>query len=83
MGLYSKSLIWYKRSYEHGYGLTALEKYAFILKQNEDYEAAISAFGLLSEESGLPQLYQREISICKLCIEWKKSQNYPFITKLV
>lgn len=77
MGLYSKSLIWYKRSYEHGYGLTALEKYAFILKQNEDYEAAISAFGLLSEESGLPQLYQREISICKLCIEWKKKSELP------
>ncbi|MBK8403537.1 MAG: OmpA family protein [Saprospiraceae bacterium] len=77
MGLYSKSLIWYKRAYEYGHGLAALEKYAFSLKQNEDYEAAIGTFGLLGEESGTPQLYQREISICKLCIEWKKRAEWP------
>ncbi len=77
MGLHSKSLIWYKRAYEHGYGLAALEKYAFSLKQNEDYEAAIGTFGLLGEESGTPQLYQRDIAICKLCIEWKKKAELP------
>ncbi len=72
MGQFSKSISWYKKSYDLGYGFSALEKYAFALKSNEDYEDAIRNFVLLAEESGLASVYRKEINICKLAIDWKK-----------
>jgi outer membrane protein OmpA-like peptidoglycan-associated protein len=75
MGQYSNSIAWFKKAYDLGYGPAALEKYAFALKQNEDYEDAIRAFTILSEETGLNSVFRREINICKLALEWKKKSN--------
>ena len=56
-------LIWYKRAYDLGYGLPALEKYAFALKQNEQYDYAADVFNDLAEEAQGGLVYRREISI--------------------
>ncbi len=75
MGQFSNSISWFKKAIDLGYANVALEKYAFALKQNEDYEDAIRAFTILAEETGLASVYRREISICKLALEWKKQAS--------
>lgn len=72
-------LIWYKRAYDLGYGLPALEKYAFALKQNEQYDYAADVFNDLAEEAQGGLVYRREISICKLAQSWKDNKANPFI----
>lgn len=75
-------LIWYKRAYDLGYGLPALEKYAFALKQNEQYDYAADVFNDLAEEAQGGLIYRREISICKLAQSWKDNKSNPFIYRV-
>ncbi|MBK9721616.1 MAG: OmpA family protein [Saprospiraceae bacterium] len=81
---FEQSLKWFKKAYDLNYGLKALEEYANALKNNGEYEAAISAFQELSQELDNPSEYRKEIAICRLNIEWKRQQNeyYFKLTKL-
>ncbi len=73
------SIEWYNKAYEDGYGVDALKGYAYGLKRNEQYKEAMAAFKNLGIEIGSPYEYRREISACKLAIDWadeNKNLNY-------
>lgn len=61
---------WFLTSYEDGYGVDALKGYAYGLKKNEQYKEAMEAFKNLGIEIGSPYEYRREITACKLAIDW-------------
>jgi len=69
---------WYQTAYDYGYGVEALEGYAYTLKRLERYEDAILAFRDLGFEIGSPYEYRREISACEVAQGWKeiKRQEY-------
>lgn len=62
---------WYQTAYDYGYGVQALEKYAYTLKRLERYEEAILAFRDLGFEIGSPYEYRREIAACETAQGWK------------
>lgn len=74
---FEQALKWFKKAYDLNYGLKALEEYAFALKNNGEYEAAISAFQELTEELKTTE-FRKEINICKLNIEWSHQQTEYF-----
>ncbi len=75
---FEQSLKWFKKAYDLNYGLKALEEYAFALKNNGEYEAAISAFQELSEEIKNSTEFRKEINICKLNMQWKAQRSEFF-----
>lgn len=70
-----KSLQWYKKAYDNSYGVDALKEYSYGLKRAERYEEAIENFEQLGLEIGSPYEYRKEITACKIAIEWKKEKN--------
>ena len=70
-----KSLQWYKKAYDNSYGVDALKQYAYGLKKAERYEEAIENFELLGLEIGSPYEYRKEITACKIAIDWKKEKH--------
>jgi outer membrane protein OmpA-like peptidoglycan-associated protein len=81
---FEQSLKWFKKAYDLNYGLKALEEYAFALKNNGEYEAAIAAFQELSGEIKNSTEFRKEINICKLNIQWKSQQSeFFFVLKKI
>jgi outer membrane protein OmpA-like peptidoglycan-associated protein len=79
---FEQALKWFKKAYDLNYGLKALEEYAFALKDNGEYEAAIAAFQELTEELKNTTEFRKEINICKLNMQWKL-QKSEFYYKLI
>ncbi len=75
---FEQSLKWFKKAYDLNYGLKALEEYAFALKNNGEYESAISAFQELSDEVKNSTDFRKEINICKLNIQWRDQRSDLF-----
>ena len=69
-----EAIDWYRIAYDNQYGIDALKKYAFALKQSERYEEAIQAFQELGLEIGSPYEYRREIKSSEAAIAWKKEK---------
>ncbi|MCB0661416.1 MAG: tetratricopeptide repeat protein, partial [Saprospiraceae bacterium] len=70
-----KALTWFKRAYDDGFGVDALEAYAYTLKENERYEEALENFEQLGIEIGSPYEYRKEVTACKVAMDWKKKQS--------
>ena len=64
------ALSWYKIAYDNQYGVEALRKYAFALKQAEEYKEAARVFKELGLEIGSPYEYRKEIRACEVAAEW-------------
>ncbi|MEM9885958.1 MAG: OmpA family protein [Bacteroidota bacterium] len=62
---------WFKIAYDNQFGWEALKYYALALKQNEQYEEAITAFRDLGIEIGSPYEYRKEIQACEAALAWK------------
>ena len=71
----SSAINWYKTAYDNQYGVDALKEYAYALKKNEQYEEAMEAFKELGLEIGSPYEYRKEITACKVSIDWKKEEE--------
>ena len=69
---------WYQTAYDYGYGVEALEGYAYTLKRLERYEDAILAFRDLGFEIGSPYEYRREISACEVAQGWKDIERQEY-----
>ena len=68
----TSSISWYKTAFDNQYGVDALKEYAYGLKKNEQYQEAMGAFKELGIEIGSPYEYRKEITACKIAIDWKK-----------
>ena len=69
------SIEWYQIAYDYQVGEKALKRYAFALKQNQQYKEAKEAFKNLGIEIGSPYEYRREITACTLAEEWMGEQK--------
>lgn len=74
---------WYNQAYNYSYGVEALVRYAYILKQTEKYDEAIEAFKDIGSEIGDPFEYQREIVACRQARNWKKKKRNPYELQLL
>jgi len=68
----SSAISWYKTAYDNQYGVDALKEYSFALKKNEQYEEAMISFKELGLEIGSPYEYRKEITACKIAMDWQK-----------
>jgi len=68
----SSAITWYKTAYDNQYGVDALREYSFALKKNEQYEDAMASFKELGLEIGSPYEYRKEITACKIALDWQK-----------
>lgn len=64
---------WYLNAYDAGKGADALRRYAYTLKELEEYKDAERAFRDLGIEIGDPYAYQREIIACKQASTWAQN----------
>lgn len=70
---------WYSQAVADGYGLNANLKYAYALKDMEDYRGAISEFEKLGESLRDPQRFRREITSCELAADYlAKKESNPY-----
>lgn len=65
-----KSVNWFLAAYDNSYGVDAQKEYAYALKRTGQYEDAMKAFKNLGIEIGSPYEYRREITACKLALDW-------------
>ncbi|MFK8008323.1 MAG: OmpA family protein [Saprospiraceae bacterium] len=68
----SSAITWYKTAYDNQYGVDALREYSYALKKNEQYEDAMGSFKELGLEIGSPYEYRKEITACKIALDWQK-----------
>jgi peptidoglycan-associated lipoprotein len=68
----SSAISWYKTAYDNQFGVDALREYSFALKKNEQYEDAMASFKELGLEIGSPYEYRKEITACKIALDWQK-----------
>lgn len=68
----SSAISWYKTAYDNQYGSDALREYSYALKKNEQYGDAIEAFKELGLEIGSPYEYRKEITACKIALDWQE-----------
>ena len=68
----SSAISWYKTAYDNQFGVDALKEYSYALKKNEQYEEAMASFKELGLEIGSPYEYRKEITACKVALDWKK-----------
>lgn len=73
-----EAINWFQIAYDNQYGLEALEKKAFALKETEQYAGAIEAFESLGLEIGSPYEYRKEIEACEAAIQWKANERKTF-----
>ena len=66
---------WYGKAYDNQYGIEALERYAYALKEVERYDDAINAFKDLGNEIGSPYEYRREIKACQVAKNWTQKKE--------
>lgn len=74
-GQANEAIDWYRIAYDNQYGSDALKQYAYTLKQAERYQEAAQAFKELGIEIGSPYEYRKEITACKLAVEWQKNNT--------
>lgn len=68
----SSAISWYKTAYDNQYGVDALKEYSYALKKNEQYADAMASFKELGLEIGSPYEYRKEITACKIALDWQK-----------
>ncbi len=68
----SSAISWYKTAYDNQYGVDALKEYSYALKKSEQYEEAMASFKELGLEIGSPYEYRKEITACKIALDWQK-----------
>ena len=73
---------YYSSAYDNGYGVDALKGMAYGLKQTEQYKEAMQAFKNLGIEIGSPYEYRREITACKIALDWAKEQRKAYNIEL-
>lgn len=66
---------WYKEAYELGYGLKALEAYAYGLKMDEEYAAAMRTYVSLGEQYGNRSEYRQKADECTRAEQWKNEPD--------
>ncbi len=71
-----QSIEWFEIAYTNGYGIEALEQYAYSLKKAERYKEARQAFVDLGFEIGSPYEYRREVNACEVAQTWKEDEKY-------
>lgn len=69
---------WFKIAYDNQYGIDALRKYAYSLKQNEEYEEAAAVFRELGLEIGSPYEYRKDIRACEVAADWAAEKRKPY-----
>ncbi len=74
------ALDWYKTAYANNYGVEALRGYAAGLKQAERYEEAIEEYENLGLEIGSPYEVKKDITACKVAMDWKKIEEPNYKT---
>lgn len=75
LGNPDSAIPWYETAYDNQYGIEALERYAYALKEVERYDDAINAFKDLGSEIGSPYEYRREIKACQVAKNWTKKKT--------
>ncbi len=75
LGKPNNAIPWYAIAYDNQYGIEALERYAFSLKEVERYDDAIQAFKDLGNEIGSPYEYRREIKACQVARKWVQKEQ--------
>lgn len=77
-----QALLWYRQSYEMDEKPETLFAYAYSLKKNEQYDAAVRAFEELQRITGRISEYRKEITACKQASIWKANQIYePYVVR--
>ncbi len=76
MNLSDESIDWFLTAFDNGYGIDALEQYAYSLKKAERYEEARQAFIDLGFEIGSPYEYRREVNACEVAQQWSDDLKY-------
>jgi len=66
---------WYRRAYDHHYGTTALEHHAEMLRQTEQYAAAIETYKELETATNDAQRYRGMITTCQQAMQWKDDEK--------
>ncbi len=67
-----KAAPWYKKAFDDNYGTKALEHYADMLRQSEQYSEAITVYQQLMSGGADAQQYRGDITLCNQAIQWKK-----------
>ena len=73
-----QSIRWYGIAYDNQYGVEALREYAYALKRDQQYDAAMNAFKELGLEIGSPYEYRKEITACEIAQAWLKDPDRSF-----
>ncbi len=68
------ALDWYRRAYDYQFGPQALEAYAEMLMQTEQYTAALAAYKELGIEIGSRYQYRRQMQAAQLALEFDESR---------
>ena len=74
------ALGWYKTAYNNKYGVAALRSYAEGLKQTEQYAEASEEFESLGLEIGSPYEVKKDITACKVAMDWKTIEEPDYKT---
>ncbi|MCB9283960.1 MAG: OmpA family protein [Lewinellaceae bacterium] len=70
-----QSIRWYGIAYDNQYGVDALREYAYALKRDQQYDAAMNSFKELGLEIGSPYEYRKEITACEIAQAWLKDPD--------
>ncbi len=77
----SKAEKWYERAVQHNYGPLAIYTHAQMLKQQEQYEAAIEKYKLYKKRApSNKNKARRAIKGCRKAMKWKKNPSSITIT---
>lgn len=68
------ALEWYKRAYDYQYGPEALESYAEMLMQTEEYDEALKAYKELGFEIGSRYQFRRQMKAAEFASQYDASQ---------
>lgn len=79
---YNEAKKWSHLAVDLGYGVEAMTLYAKTLKQLEDYDAAITVYRQIANQTQRKQEIDREISICNYAKELKKNPKRYKIDRL-
>ncbi len=69
------ALEWYRRAYDYQYGPEALESYAEMLMQTEQYDKALEAYKELGFEIGSRYQFRRQMQAAEFAKEFDETQS--------
>ncbi len=75
------ALEWYRRAYDYQYGPEALESYAEMLMQTEQYDDALEAYKELGFEIGSRYQYRRQMQAAEFASTFDASQSRYAVEK--